>query len=273
MSIITNYKVILNSLEFKDIRELIYKKCGINIANDQKDSLEYKLSKRLKYFNIKSFAVYHDKLLNNSDELQEMINVVTINETYFFREHKHFEFLRDEIIPKVKYDLFRCWSAAGSIGAEAYSTAMILDDSMNKWQKFEVVHSDINSEVSSYAKNAIYSMKFAQKIPKNYLKKYCLQGFDENDGLFIIGEKLKKNIKYMLINLTSNLPHNELGEFDVIFLRNIIIYFDEENKKLIVENVIKRLKVGGYLFMGHSESLHYVTDKVKQIRPSIYQKI
>lgn len=273
MSTITQNKVALSDGEFKELKEFIYKKCGIHIVEDQRDLLEHKLSRRLKHFKMESFSQYQIHLQSDEQELQEMINAVTTNETYFFREMKHFNFLKDEIIPSLKYDLFRCWSAAGSIGAEAYSAAMHIDNCMSTWQNFEVVHSDINSDVSEDAKQGVYPMKFTKKIPKDYLKKYCMQGFDENEGLFMISDKIKKKMKFLLINLTAPLPSHELGEFDVIFLRNMIIYFDDKNKKIIVENVIKRLKKGGYLFMGHSESLYHITDKVKQIKPSIYQKI
>jgi chemotaxis protein methyltransferase CheR len=202
-----------------------------------------------------------------------MINAVTTNETYFFREKKHYDFLVTDILPKVKYDLFRCWSAAGSNGAEAYTAAMVIDRHLSTWQNWEVVHSDINSDVSQDAKDGIYPMKFAKKIPLEYLQQFCLQGFKENEGLFLINNKLKKRMKFLLINLTAPLPDHQLGSFDVIFLRNMIIYFDDEHKKLIVENVVKRLKVGGYLFMGHSESLHNITKKVELVRPSIYKKV
>ena len=273
MSNMTAYKVALNKSEFKELKELIYKKCGIHIVEDQKDLLEHKLRKRLKHFNMRSFSEYHDHMVSDANELQEMINAVTTNETYFFREEKHFEFLKNEVLPKVKYDLFRCWSAAGSIGAEAYSIAMHVQANMSTWQNYEVVHSDINSEVSEDAKLGVYPMKFTKRIPQEYLQQFCFQGFDENEGLFLIDEKVKRNMKFLLINLTAPLPAEQLGEFDVIFLRNMIIYFDDRNKKLIVENVIKRLKKGGYLFMGHSESLYNITNKVQQVRPSIYQKI
>ncbi len=217
--------------------------------------------------------MYYKKLLDSPVEIQEMINAVTINETSFFREIKHFEFLKDIVLPSVKDDKFRCWSAAGSNGAEIYSIAMILDKYISSWQNYEIVHSDINSDVSQDAIKAIYPIKYLKTIPDNFLKQYCRCGIDENDGLFAINNKLKKNIKFMLLNLTVPLFQEEIDSFDVIFLRNMIIYFDEKNKKLIVENVIERLKVGGYLFMGHSESLYNITDKVKQIKPSIYQKI
>jgi len=271
MSSITHYKVELDRHEFSDIAKLITDKSGIHVASDQKSLIEHKLSKRLRHFNLSKFADYHDILVSNDEELQVMINAVTTNETYFFREEKHFEFLIKEILPKVKYDLFRCWSAAGSIGAEAYSIAMTVDSTLSTYQNWEVVQSDINDEVLMDGKEGVYPLKYSTKIPLKHLQEYCMQGEDENDGLFIIGDKLRKRVKQMHINLTKVLPR-ELGMFDVIFLRNMIIYFDDANKKIIVNNVLKHLKPGGYLLMGHSESLYNITSKVKQISPSIYQK-
>lgn len=273
MSQITSNSVILNDKEFRNIQKIIYDKCGINISIEQKSLLEHKLRKRLKRCTMDCFTKYYTKLNNDHIELQEMINVVTTNETYFFRERKHFDFLKNEILPNFKLDTFTCWSAAGSIGAEAYSTAMVIDDTLESWKNYKILYSDINSEVLTQAKSGIYSLKLASKIPQEYLEKYCKKGFDENDGLFTINEKLKNNIEFSLINLIEPINTNINEQFDLIFLRNIIIYFDEENKKKIVQNCIKKLKPSGYLFMGHSESLYHITDHVEQIEPSIYKKI
>jgi len=264
-------KIEISNKEYLQLRNIIFKNSGIMITKKDKTYLQHKLYDRLYINKLKSFREYYTLLIENKDERQAMINAVTINETYFFRENKHFIFLENEILSKVKYDRFRCWSAAGSNGAEAYSIAMHIDNNLNQYQNWEIVVSDINDDVLKIAKDGIYPMKYSEKIPDEYLKKYCLKGEYENDGLFKIIDKLKKNIIYKQINLTETITE-DIGIFDVIFLRNIIIYFDDKEKKIIVENVIKHLKPDGYLFMGHSESLHRITDKVKQIKPSIYQK-
>jgi chemotaxis protein methyltransferase CheR len=258
--------------EFLRFKELIYKESGIFMNEEHKELIEHKLSNRLALHHLSSFGQYYDLVLENNNELQAMINAVTTNETYFFRENKHYDFLKNVVLPTVKYDVFRSWSAAGSNGAEAYSTAMVIDSTLSTYQNWEIVTSDINSEILEFSKRGRYPMKFAKKIPMDFLKKYCLKGINEDDGFFKIQDKLKRRIKYMHINLTGTIP-SELGVFDVIFLRNMIIYFDDKHKKIIVDNVLKQLKKGGYLFMGHSESLYRITDKVKQIKPSIYQKI
>ena len=262
----------ISAKEFLLLKELVFKHSGLHITQDDKNTLEYKLYNRLIDNNLESFRDYYELLLQSKTEIQTMINSVTTNETYFFREHKHFDFLKDEIIPLVKYDKFRCWSAASSNGAEAYSIAMYLDSYLNSYQNWEIVASDINDDVIKFAQKAIYPLKYTKKIPKEYLVKYCLKGQNEDKGFFKINDKLAKNIIFKHINLLD-IRDDSLGKFDLIFLRNMIIYFDDQEKKIIVENVIKHLKKGGYLFMGHSESLYRITNKVVQVRPSIYKKL
>jgi chemotaxis protein methyltransferase CheR len=264
-------KITLSDREFLELKAIIYKESGIQTKDEQRENLEYKLSSRLQEHNLSSFREYHQLLLRNKSEIQAMINAVTTNETYFFREMRHFKFLKNEILPKVKYDTFRCWSAAGSNGAEAYSIAMLIDSTLSSYKNYEVLVSDINDNVLNYAKRGVYPLKFAKKIPQEFLKAYCQKGQNKFEGSFRIGDKIRSSMIYRHINLTA--PINpDIGVFDVIFLRNMIIYFEDKDKKLIVENVIKQLKEGGYLFMGHSESLNRITDKVTQISPSIYQK-
>jgi chemotaxis protein methyltransferase CheR len=264
-------KISLSDKEFLELKSIIYKESGIQTLDEQREALEYKLASRLEVNKFSSFREYHKFLIRNKSEIQAMINAVTTNETYFFRELRHFKFLKKEILPQVKYELFRCWSAAGSNGAEAYSIAMEIDANLSSYKNFEVVMSDINDNVLNYAQKGIYPLKFAKKIPKEYLKAYCLKGKNNFDGSFKISDKIKNKIVFKHINLMAPI-NQDLGKFDVIFLRNMIIYFGDKEKKLIVENVIKHLKDGGYLFMGHSESLHRITDKVYQISPSIYKK-
>ena len=264
-------KISLSDKEFLELKAIIYKESGIQTQDKQRENLEYKLSSRVLKYKLNTFREYHKLLVKNKEEIQAMINTVTTNETYFFREQKHFDFLKKSILPKIKYETFRCWSAAGSNGAEAYSIAMLVKENLSAYKNFEVISSDINEKVLSLAKKGIYPIKFAKKIPLDFLQKYCKKGKNDNAGSFKISQKLQQNISFKHINLMQPIEKN-IGMFDLIFLRNMIIYFEDKDKKIIVENVIKQLKDGGYLFMGHSESLHRVTDKVIQITPSIYQK-
>jgi len=261
---------MLSDKEFLELKNIIKEQSGIHINSTHKEKLEFKLSHLLNSSGYDSFKDYFKIISKDKDKIQALINIVTVNETYFFRETKHFDFLKDNILPNVKYDTFRCWSAASSNGAEAYSIAMHIDTHLSSYKNYEVVASDINDHMVKYAKNGIYPIKFANNIPLKYLHLYCHKGQNEFSGSFKISNKIKNHISFYTINLMQTIE--DIGQFDLIFLRNIIIYFEDKDKKTIVENVIKKLKPGGYLFMGHSESLERITDQVEQIAPSIYQK-
>jgi chemotaxis protein methyltransferase CheR len=201
-----------------------------------------------------------------------MINQVTTNETSFFRENKHFNYLVNKILPDAKERL-HIWSAASSIGVEAYTIAMVLDEALAPRNlPFDILASDINIEVLQQAKEAIYDIRFASNIPEHYLKSYCLKGVGKMKNKFAINEYLKKKLTFSQINLTQPIS-NHIGKFDIIFLRNVLIYFDIQTKKDVVKFVLEHLKVGGYFFIGHSETLFNISDEVVQVMPTVYQKI
>ncbi|MDF1763400.1 MAG: hypothetical protein P1U57_08325 [Oleibacter sp.] len=163
----------------------------------------------------------------------------------------------------------RIWSAASSSGEEAFSIAMVLAEHSIK-QSWEIVGTDISTRILKAAQNAQYPMLRSKDIPQEYLKKYCLKGIDSEEGTFIIEPNLKSKVVFQYANLKKNLI--DLGDFDVIFLRNVMIYFDMETKRHVVSMLLRQLKTGDYLMIGHSESLHGVTSEVRSVVPSIYQK-
>jgi chemotaxis protein methyltransferase CheR len=257
---------------FKKFQDLVRKESGINLPDVKRNLVTSRLAKRLRHYGMDSYDAYLKRVNDDSTELQMMIDLITTNETSFFREPHHFDFLKMSILPQFREGKYRAWSAAASIGAEAYTLAMILDEALlPRHIVWEVVGTDINTEVIVKAKHSLYPMEHAKSIDTKYLKKYCLEGINKFEGFFLIDDYLKNNCKFLNANL-MNPPLSQLGQFDVIFLRNMLIYFDNENKKIIVENVIKALKKGGYLFVGHSETLNKITDQVRQIRPTIYIK-
>jgi chemotaxis protein methyltransferase CheR len=262
---------LISSTAFEKISGLVRKHSGIHLGETKKQLVVSRLAKRLRLLNIEDYDSYHNTCLSDENELQTMINTITTNETSFFREPHHFEFMRHIILPYVDGN-FRVWSAAASIGAEGYSIAMTLDEELTPvGTNWEVVGTDINTEVIEQAKKGIYPIRFAERLEQRQLKKYCLKGVGAQDGSFLVGDYLRSRTKFSCANLMEHLPF-ELGRFDVIFLRNMLIYFDNENKKKIVENVLKALKPGGYLFIGHAESITYMCSGIKQIKPTIYKK-
>lgn len=264
---------MISNRAFEKISGLVHTHSGIQLTDAKKQLVVSRLAKRLRHLNLDDYEEYHDVCVSCEVELQTMINTITTNETSFFREPKHFEFLRNDVLNETFEGRFRVWSAAASIGAEAYSTAMVLDDELSsRGIDWEVVGTDINTEVIDQASLGLYPIRFADQIHSSYLKKYCLKGVGSKDGQFLINDYLKNKVSFKTMNLMNQIP-SEIGQFDVIFLRNMLIYFDNENKKKIVHNVCRALKNGGYLFIGHAESItHLVSRGIKQVRPTIYIK-
>jgi len=199
-----------------------------------------------------------------------LVDILTTNETYFFREPKHFEYLVENVLKSWRGGKFRIWSAASSSGEEAYSLAMLLAESLSH-RAWEVLGSDLSTKVLTKAKNGVYLMDRIELLDEKLLKKYCLKGVRSQVGTFRVNEKLRKHTHFGQVNLMKTIPP-KLGKFDVIFLRNVLIYFDQETKKQVVERVITKLKPGGLFFISHSETLHRVTDMLETIKPSIYMK-
>lgn len=258
----------LSEKEYLLFKNFIYKISGIHMKAEKKVLIESRLAKRLRHFTCNTYQEYYDILQHDDIEQQMFIDIITTNETSFFREPHHFEFLKT-VLQQSKSQNFRIWSAACSIGAEAYSAAMVTHELR---KEYEIACSDINVDVIKTAQIGLYPEKFIPQIPELYLKKYCLKGTGKYEGNFIISEELKSHLLFQRLNLLEPLS-SALGEFDVIFLRNMLIYFDTPEKKAIVENVTKRLKKGGYLLIGHSESLFNITACVKQVKPTIYTKL
>lgn len=256
---------------FKNITTLIKVHSGIHLNDSKKQLVVGRLSKRLRHLDLPDYDAYYEMCLSSFDELQIMINTLTTNETSFFREQHHFDFMRQYVLPHVKHAPFRVWSAAASIGAEGYSIAMELDDVLTpSGISWEVVGTDINTEVIENASKGLYAMRFAEQVPTEYLKRYCLKGVGSHEGEFLIGDYLREKVFFSCANLMVPIDP-DLGKFDVIFLRNMLIYFDQENRKRIVNHVLKALKPNGYLFIGHAESITHLGAKIRQVRPTIYR--
>jgi chemotaxis protein methyltransferase CheR len=202
-----------------------------------------------------------------------MLDCLTTNETYFFREPAHFEFLRNELKGKrrrIGSEPLRVWSAACSSGEEVYTLAMVLAETLGTLP-WEVIGSDINQEVLQHAERGHYSMARTSGIDRELLQKYCLKGVRAQAGTFLINEKLKQRTRFAQINL--NKPVTGMGRFDVIFLRNVMIYFDQDTKKEVVNRIAQVLKPDGLFFISHSESLHGMTSALKMIQPSVFRKV
>lgn len=264
--------IVLQDNEFTTVQKLIFQEVGIDLQSSKKLLVQSRLLKRLLFYKFDSYLEYIRLVQINATERIEMINLITTNETYFFRELDHFEFLQKVVIPNHPFKKkFRFWSAAASVGAEAYSVAMLLDKTMAK-SDWEVVGSDINTEVIHKARIGLYPEKWADKIPIELKKEYCLKGRGRHEGQFLMSRSLVENMEFKVGNLMKY--NAEVGKFDVIFLRNVLIYFDDETKQTVVEYVLKNLHVGGYFVISQTENLNMLKiPSLQSVATSIYKKV
>ena len=265
--------------EFNQFQRFIYDAAGIALSPAKKAMVSGRLAKRLQQYRLDSYADYF-RLLESGDapsEVQVAVDLLTTNETYFFRESSHFDQLR-ELTAAVhngsrggtpRTQPFRVWSAASSSGEEAYSIAMVLADCMPD-TPWEVFGSDISTRVLQRARAGHYPIERTTHIPPDYLKRYCLKGIGEQKGTLLIERTLRQRVQFAQVNLNAPLP--QLGMFDAIFLRNVLIYFNGDTKRQVVGRVLAQLKPGGHFFIGHSESLHDITEAVQPLMPSLYRK-
>jgi chemotaxis protein methyltransferase CheR len=264
----------ISDADFARFQTLLHRLAGIYLAPTKKVLLVGRLSTRLRALNLDSFADYHRLVASGDDalELQTMVDLLTTNETYFFREPKHFEFMTDEILPRhPRGTSFEVWSAACSSGEEPYTLTMVLTDQLGDGP-WKVTASDISTRVLDRARSGHYPMERTRGLPPEYLRKYCLKGVREQAGTFLISRELRKRVDFRQVNLVEALP--SFGPFDVIFLRNVMIYFDQDTKRKVVANMLPRLKPGGWFIVGHSETLNGIVEanQLKAVRPTIYRK-
>jgi chemotaxis protein methyltransferase CheR len=262
----------LTDKEFTQFQRFIYEAAGITMSEGKKALVSGRLAKRVNHHHCKNYGEYFALLAAGRDaaELQIAVDLLTTNETYFFRETKHFDLLRELALEaKRSGQPFRVWSAASSTGEEAYSIAMVLADILEERQ-WEVVGSDISSRVLQRARFAHYPMERASQIPPAYLKRFCLKGQGNEQGTLLVDRALRQRVSFLKVNLNEPLP--QLGQFDLIFLRNVMIYFSNDTKRQVVSRVISQLKPGGHFFIGHSETLNDLTTAVLPLAPSIYRK-
>jgi len=265
----------INDVEFKKLSALLYDISGISLTDAKKVLLTGRLSKRLVALGLDNYTQYHKYVTQSAhaDELRFMVDLLTTNETYFFRESAHFDFLK-QIAPASLNpgQVYRVWSAAASIGAEAYTIAMVLADQLGVEARWEILGTDISDSVLEKASSGHYRLAEADKIPTHYLKKYCLKGTGDQAGTFLIDRNLRRHVSFEPLNLNVE-GMKKMGEFDVIFLRNVLIYFDIPTKQRVVANLIRSLKTGGYMIVGHSESLNGITDELSSVKPTIYRRL
>ncbi len=262
----------LSEDEFVRFQRFILKTIGLNMPPAKRAMLAGRLQKRLLALELNSYGEYLQILLaGDQAELQRAIDLITTHETYFFREPKHFSLLRDRILPEFPpSQRLRVWSAAAATCEEAYSIAMVLAEARGDLS-WEVMCTDVSASVLATGRRGLYPIERASQIPEPLLKKYCLKGGGEYTGTFLIERKLRNRMQFVQLNLKDALP--DIGQFDIVFLRNVIIYFDNQMKRQILENVVGQMRPGGWLIVGHAESLLGGDVPIRPIWPTVYRKV
>ncbi len=257
--------------EFRLFQQLLHTQLGIHLPAQKRALIGNRLWKRLQARQVQRYGEYF-QLINRPGEEAElncMLELLTTNETYFFREPRHFDFLRDTILPvRNPARPLRVWSAAASTGEEPYSIAMVLADRCSG--RWELLASDVNGTVLETARRAIYRDDRTDQIPLPYRRRFCRKGIGRYAGHLRIVPELRREVQFRQVNLHQSLP--ELGLFDVIFLRNVMIYFDEPTKRDVLRRVARLLQPEGWLFVGHSESLHGLDTGFHAVQPAIYRR-
>ncbi len=260
----------MGELEFRRFQKLIFEAAGIRLTAAKQPMVAGRLAKRLKKLNLPDFVSYVRYVDQNPAEHQLVVDLLTTNETYFFREPKHFDFLRAQLLPAhPRCHPLRVWSAACSTGEEPYSLAMLLADQFSG-RDWKIMASDISTQVLERARVGHYPIARTEHIPLEYLKRFCLRGVADEEGTLLVDKKLRQQVEFKQVNLMA--PMNQLPQFDLILLRNVLIYFDAATKAQVVARVAGQLKPGGHLFIGHSETLNGLQAGLQQAAPAIYRK-
>ncbi len=277
------YDILISDAEYKDIADLVYKWSGINLGVNKKALVKTRLLKRIRYYNFKSFEEYYAYLRDEShkEELVEFINAISTNVTSFFREEKHFKILAESVLPdivqrkdKEESNKIRIWSCACATGEEVYSILITLAEylkDLSAWD-IKVLGTDISLKVLAYAKEGVYDIDKVKNMPPLLLSKYFDEGWQGNNRFYRVKDSLREKAVFARLNLMDKVfPFSSRP--DVIFCRNVMIYFDNKTKRDLVKKIYDCLDKKGYLFTGHAENLLGMDAGFKNIAPAVYKKI
>jgi chemotaxis protein methyltransferase CheR len=256
---------------FRDIQTLFARESGIRLSFAKQSLVASRLHSRVQQLGLPDYESYFELITGEpgGHEKTLLIDLLTTHETYFFREPKHFEHLAQSVIPALRGKPIRVWCAAASTGEEAYSAAMTLAATHHSGS-WEVLGTDISERSLLTAERGLYRIERLQHMPDAALKQFCLRGKDDFAGAMLIASRLRERMEFVRHNL---LDVPRFGQFDVIFLRNVLIYFEQDMRQRIVANALEALKAGGWLYTGHADSLQGLTLPLETFAPSLHRKV
>lgn len=276
------YKIQMPDSIFEKLSSFIYKEYGIKMPPAKKVMLQSRLQKRLKEHRMTSYEQYCDFLFSKEGEAMElihMIDVVTTNKTDFFREPSHFDFLKQVVLPefiskKNYHAQLKIWSAGCSSGEEVYTLAIVLSEfaEFHKRIDYSILGTDISTRILQQATDAIYTQERIMNLPMELKKKYFLRSKDRSKPLVRVIPDLRKRASFMRLNFMDN-NYNVNEKFDIIFCRNVLIYFDRDTQQQVISKLCNNLKSGGYFFLGHSESITGMNVPLVQLKPTVFMKV
>jgi len=266
----------MSDFVFENFRAYILREAGIQLNDTKRALLVSRLSKRLRDLGIETFAAYLARVQADPAERVRMFDLVTTNETHFFREPKQFEFLEEVAIPRWKEEAaggkrkktLRVWSAACSSGEEPYSLAMLLLAHLEDWN-IEILATDLSTRVLDIAKRGVWPITRTEHIPTSFLRRFMLRGTGSLAGKVVAHPALQRAITFRHLNLNDEISQVR-DTFDLVLCRNAMMYFDRATRTRVVDELVGRTAIGGYLFVGHAETLHGVSTRVAPIRPTMW---
>lgn len=267
----------LSDADYEFLRKLVYDHSRINLGPDKRALVSGRVAKRLRALKIASYVEYC-RLLKTAaagEELGNLVDVISTNHTHFFREEKHFDWLRSVLLPqwraRKESEPFRVWSAASSSGEEPYTIALVLAEFFGLDGKWTIDATDISTRVLARAGQGVYAAEKIAPVPAELLRRYFQRGTGEWEGNYRIREQVRNHVRFQHLNLLQ--PHYPFASpFQLIFCRNVMIYFDRPTQETLIEKLTAQLEPGGHLLVGHSESLNGIRHSLRQLQPAIYLK-
>ncbi|OQX19210.1 MAG: hypothetical protein BWK80_37180 [Desulfobacteraceae bacterium IS3] len=262
----------LSEEQFKKISRLVYRLCGIHLKDGKQALVKARLMKRLRVLHLSSFEAYLSYIEKEKGELGFLIDVITTNKTNFFREPEHFNFLRDEVLPEMTGRRLRFWTAACSSGEESFSLAILLNEKLpdKAFKDVKILATDISTKMLEKARRAVYAEDEIRMIPQPLLQKYFVKVHEGPPRAYQLKDDVRSMVRLARLNLMESWPMK--GLFNVIFCRNVMIYFDKPTQQRLINRLWDFLEPGGWLFVGHSEGLSAISHNFRYIRPAVYRK-
>lgn len=278
------YKAVMTAEDFKKLSSFIYKEYGIKMPEIKKTMLQSRLHKRLRELNMPNYKDYVEYLFSKEGQQTEvihMIDMVSTNKTDFFREPVHFDYLHSDVLPELLHGdkpnrMIKLWSAGCSSGEEPYTIAISMSEfaAANPGHAFDfsILATDISTRVLKTAAEAIYKEQRVEMLPINLKKKYLLRSKDRSNPTVRIIPELRRRISFSRLNFMDS-QYNVSDSFDIVFCRNVLIYFDRETQERVINKLCSKLKPNGFFFLGHSESITNFDVPLHQLKPTIFRKI